>query len=300
MTCEPQGLATLLRFGWRKGHFMIANSLLRWDTITETLRGGSTYDFIAWDTITSYYYDLLLAEKAKETGKPLSELGFKIWGLCKELFEDWFRKALSLQEQGVINVFLAHQKWREDSGVDEKIQMAEMDLPGQLPGFVSKHVSTVLRCVRVKDDFLFTCSGRGEDTGKDVYGLCSVPRENCVKALIDDLQKARELLNMDKGEAPTEKDSSKSSFLDSSRVKPNASPSLIEIPWEKVLVAVKDTRVPIGVLKLFVREEMGINDPTKLTAEQADKVIKKLAKLKADTREPWIEEKPGKKKGGKK
>lgn len=169
---EPQGLVTLERMGWKDAKVILPKTFDEFVSAVEECLADGTIDYIFADTLSQSYDGLM---KSYTEGKDLSKIGIDAYRYCGLQFQRIFRRLLDGLAMGKTIIATVHLKYREEREGDSIKNIREPDLPGQLPQFVGRIASLVLRADHVKAGkdvkyILMRDDGEG-GYGKDIWNV---------------------------------------------------------------------------------------------------------------------------------
>ncbi len=201
---EPQGLATLARMGWKDAKVICPRTFDEFVAAGEECLADNSIDHIVIDS-ASMIYDLFW--KSYTEGKEIRAIGLDAYRFCGLQFQRIFRRLLDALPMGKNLIAMVHLKYREERDGENSRNIREPDLPGQLPQFVARTASLVLRADRIKVGkeikYVLACDGTEGSYAKDVLGLMGDSiKENDLWAILQPVLAAKKPANGN-GDPPT-------------------------------------------------------------------------------------------------
>lgn len=180
ITSEPAGLITLQKFGWNEVNAWTPNTPSEYLSAVEEVLKNPDYKHIVIDTV-SMYYEHLIKNYIDTSEKDVSKMGLDIYRVCNLRFQEALRNLIASNEYGKDVICLCHLSYREYEEGESKRMHTEPALPGQIPSWLCRQASLILRADNVRMGLntkwmLFLDSGAGS-YGKDIFGV--VPTGSC-------------------------------------------------------------------------------------------------------------------------
>lgn len=178
---EPQGLTSLIRFGWEEARVICPTTSDAFLQAVEDAIQDESARHIVVDTL-SQYYELLIKEYVECSGKSPEKIGLDMYRVSGLKFQRVCRRLLDGLAMGKDIVGLVHMNYREDVSGEDKRNIREPALPGQLPQWIARQAALVVRAEKVRQGkdirYLLLADGTEGDYGKDLFGVMGSLKDN--------------------------------------------------------------------------------------------------------------------------
>jgi energy-coupling factor transporter ATP-binding protein EcfA2 len=181
ISSEPQGLTSLVNFGWKDAKVICPTTSDGFSLAVEEAIADSSIKHIVLDSL-SQYSEQLTKEYIEKSGKSVQSIGIALYRVVNLQFQKMVRRLLDALPMGKDVIGLIHMNLREESVGEERRVSREIALSGQLPAWVCRLASLVARAEKVKAGkefkYMLIADGADGNDGKDLFGVAPNPIEN--------------------------------------------------------------------------------------------------------------------------